>query len=91
MQYLLDRSRSDASAIQARLSEYVQQELGSLDAVLVLDETGSLKKCSHSAGVQRQYSGNAGRIENSQVRVFLCYPSEREMFCWIASYIFTRI
>src|ERR1039457_2453392 len=94
MQYLLDRSRWDASAVQARLSDYVKEELGDPDAVLVLDETGFLKKGIHSAGVelqysgtaagflkkgihsagvQRQYSGTAGRIENSQVGVFLCY------------------
>ncbi len=77
MQYLLDRARWDANAVQARLSEYVQKEFGSPDAVLVLDETGFLKKGIHSAGVQRQYSGTAGRIENSQVGVFLCYASPR--------------
>jgi SRSO17 transposase len=77
MQYLLDRSRWDASAVEARLSEYVKDEFGAPDAVLVLDETGFLKKGDHSAGVQRQYSGTAGRIENSQVGVFLCYASTR--------------
>jgi len=77
MQYLLDRSRWDAGAVQARLSEYVKEELGDPDAVLVLDETGFLKKGIHSAGVQRQYSGTAGRIENSQVGVFLCYAGQR--------------
>ena len=77
MQYLLDRARWDADAVQARLSEYVQEELGSADAVLVLDETGFLKKGLHSAGVQRQYSGTAGRIENSQAGVFLCYAGQR--------------
>jgi SRSO17 transposase len=77
MQYLLDRAHWDVDALQARLSEYVKEELGSRDAVLVLDETGFLKKGIHSAGVQRQYSGTAGRIENSQVGVFLCYASER--------------
>ena len=77
MQYLLDRARWDADAVQARLGEYVKEELGSRDAVLVLDETGFLKKGMHSAGVQRQYSGTAGRIENSQVGVFLCYASQR--------------
>jgi SRSO17 transposase len=77
MQYLLDRARWDANAVQARLSEYVKEELGSTDAVLVLDETGFLKKGLHSAGVQRQYSGTAGRIENSQVGVFLCYAGKR--------------
>ena len=77
MQYLLDRARWDADAVQARLSQYVKEELGSRDAVLVLDETGFLKKGTHSAGVQRQYSGTAGRIENSQVGVFLCYTGQR--------------
>ena len=77
MQHLLDRSRWDPGAVQARLTEYVKEELGNPDAVLVLDETGFLKKGIHSAGVQRQYSGTAGRIENSQVGVFLCYAGER--------------
>ncbi len=63
--------------VGTRLSEYVKEELGSADAVLVLDETGFLKKGIHSAGVQRQYSGMAGRIETSQVGVFLCYASQR--------------
>jgi len=77
MQYLLGRARWDADALQARLSEYVQDKLGSADAVLILDETGFLKKGTHSAGVQRQYSGTAGRIENSQIGVFLGYAGER--------------
>ena len=77
MQYLLGRARWDADALQARLSEYVQDKLGSPDAVLILDETGFLKKGSHSAGVQRQYSGTAGRIENSQIGVFLGYAGKR--------------
>ena len=77
MQYLLGRARWDADALQARLSEYVQDKLGSPDAVLILDETGFLKKGTHSAGVQRQYSGKAGRIENSQIGVSLGYAGER--------------
>ncbi len=77
MQYLLDRARWDAGAVQARFSEYVKEEFGSWDAVLVVDETGFLKKGIYSAGVQRQYSGTAGRIENSQVGVFLCYAGKR--------------
>ncbi len=76
MQYLLGRARWDADALQARLSAYVEDKLGSPDAVLILDETGFLKKGSHSAGVQRQYSGTAGRIENSQIGVFLCYAGK---------------
>ncbi len=77
MQHLLDRARWEAAAVQVRLSEYVQEQLGSTDAVLVLDETGFVKKGAHSAGVQRQYSGTAGRMENSQVGVFLCYAGRR--------------
>lgn len=77
MQYLLGRARWDADALQARLSAYVEDKLGSPDAVLILDETGFLKKGTHSAGVQRQYSGTAGRIENSQIGVFLGYAGER--------------
>lgn len=77
MQYLLGRARWDADALEARLREYVQEKLGSPDAVLILDETGFLKKGVHSAGVQRQYSGTAGRIENSQVGVFLGYAGRR--------------
>jgi SRSO17 transposase len=53
----------------------VAERLGDPDAVLVLDETGFLKKGDKSAGVQRQYSGTAGRIENCQVGVFLGYAS----------------
>src|ERR1035441_3771928 len=55
MQYLLGRACWDAAALQARLSDYVQAKLGSPNAVLILDETGFVKKGSHSAGVQRQY------------------------------------
>src|SRR3712207_773983 len=57
--------------------EYVLEHLGADDAVLVVDETGFLKKGEHSVGVARQYSGTAGRIENSQVGVFLAYGSRR--------------
>jgi SRSO17 transposase len=51
--------------------------LRSADAVLIVGETGFLKKGLHSAGVKRQYSGTAGRIENSPVGVFLCYGSDK--------------
>ena len=45
--------------------------------MLIADETGFLKKGEHSVGVQRQYTGTAGRIENSQIGVFLCYASDK--------------
>jgi SRSO17 transposase len=75
VQHLLDRARWDADAARDKLRNYVVEELSSPDAVLIVDETGFVKKGRHSAGVKRQYSGTAGRIENSQVGVFLCYGS----------------
>src|ERR1039458_9591814 len=77
MQHLLDRASWDADAARDRVREYVVEELGSPDAVLIVDETGFVKKGLHSAGVKRQYSGTAGRIENSQVGVFLGYASDK--------------
>jgi SRSO17 transposase len=59
------------------LRSYVAEQLGERDAVLIVDETGFVKKGQHSAGVHRQYSGTAGRIENSQIGVFLCYAGRR--------------
>lgn len=77
VQHLLDRARWDANAARDRLRDYVLEELSGPDAVLIVDETGFLKKGRHSAGVKRQYTGTAGRIENSQVGVFLCYGSDQ--------------
>jgi SRSO17 transposase len=71
MQHLLASARWDADAVRDDLRSYVIEQLGSVDAVLVVDETGDLKKGAASAGVQRQYSGTAGRVENCQVAVFL--------------------
>jgi SRSO17 transposase len=73
VQEFLSRVRWDADAVRDDLRAFVGERLGDPDAVLVLDETGFLKKGAKSAGVQRQYSGTAGRIENSQVGVFLGY------------------
>lgn len=77
MQHLLGRARWDADAVRDDLRAYVTGHLGAQDAVLVVDETGFLKKGTHSVGVKRQYSGTAGRIENCQVGVFLAYASGR--------------
>ena len=77
VQHLLDRARWDADAARDELRNYVLEELSSPDAVLIADETGFLKKGEHSVGVKRQYTGTAGRIENSQVGVFLCYASDK--------------
>jgi len=75
-QRLLNGSQWDAEGVRDDLRGYVLDNLGSEDAVLVVDETGFLKKGEHSVGVKRQYSGTAGRIENCQVGVFLAYASE---------------
>ena len=56
--------------------EYIVEELGDPNGVLVVDETGFLKKGAHSVGVQRQYSGTAGRVENCQIGVFLAYAGQ---------------
>ena len=77
MQHLLAAARWDAGAVRDDLRRYVVEHLGSPDAVLVVDETGDLKKGSASAGVQRQYTGTAGRVENCQVAVFLSYAARR--------------
>ncbi len=57
--------------------DYVLEHLRALDGVLIVDETGFLKKGEHSAGVARQYSSTAGRIENVQIGVFLAYASSK--------------
>lgn len=75
VQRLLRTACWDADAVRDDLRAYVVEHLGDAAAVLVVDETGFLKKGSKSAGVARQYSGTAGRIENCQVGVFLAYAS----------------
>jgi SRSO17 transposase len=71
MQRLLATYQWDADLVRNDLRRYVLEHLGDPQAVLVLDETGFLKKGTKSVGVQRQYSGTAGRIENCQIGVFL--------------------
>ena len=75
VQEFLGRVRWDADAVRDDLRAYVVAHLGDPGGVLVLDETGFVKKGRKSAGVQRQYSGTAGRIENCQIGVFLAYAS----------------
>jgi SRSO17 transposase len=75
LQHLLSRAVWDADLVRDDLRGYVIDHLGDPGAVLVVDETGDLKKGSHSVGVQRQYTGTAGRIENSQVAVYLAYAA----------------
>ncbi len=77
VQRLLYNYRWDADLVRDDLKNYVTGHLADADAVLVVDETGFLKKGNKSIGVQRQYSGTAGRIENSQIGVFLAYASAK--------------
>lgn len=75
MQSLLGRGSWDAEALRDKVREEVIATLGDPSGVLVVDETGFLKKGGHSVGVARQYSGTAGRVENCQIGVFLGYAS----------------
>lgn len=77
MQHLLARACWDHDGVLTEVRDYAVEHLGDRDAVAVLDETGDVKKGTHTVGVQRQYTGTAGRIENSQVAVFLSYGTAR--------------
>jgi len=77
VQHLLGRADWDADAVRDDLTAYVMEHLADPGGVLVVDETGFLKKGAKSVGVQRQYSGTAGRVENCQVGVFLAFAGRR--------------
>jgi SRSO17 transposase len=77
VQRLLEEADWDEEAVRDELRTYVIEQLGEADGILVVDETGFVKKGKKSAGVARQYSGTAGRRENSQVGVFLSYASSQ--------------
>src|SRR5947209_9585612 len=77
VQRLLADADWDEDAVRDDLRAYLIEHLGEANGVLVLDETGFIKKGKKSAGVARQYSGTAGRRENSQIGVFLLYASSQ--------------
>ena len=78
VQHLLGRANWDADLVRNDLREYVVEHLGDEEgAILVVDETGFLKKGTESVGVKRQYTGTAGKRENCQVGVFLAYASDK--------------
>jgi SRSO17 transposase len=77
VQRLLGEADWDEDAVRDDLRAYVIEHLGEPGGILVLDETGFIKKGKKSAGVARQYSGTAGRRENSQIGVFLLYASSQ--------------
>jgi SRSO17 transposase len=76
-QAVLGRSRWDTDALRNLVRDYALEALAAPDAVLVVDETGFLKQGTSSCGVQRQYTGSAGKITNCQIGVFAAYVSER--------------
>ncbi len=75
MQRLLMSADWDADDVRDDVRDYVVEHLGDPSGVLVVDETGFLKKGTKSAGVARMYSGTAGRVENCQIGVFLGYAT----------------
>jgi SRSO17 transposase len=77
MQRLLATADWDPDLVRDDLRAYVVEQLGDASAVLVVDETGFLKKGTTSVGVQRQYSGTAGKVDNCQLGVFLAYASAK--------------
>ncbi|MFE6162129.1 IS701 family transposase [Streptomyces sp. NPDC056486] len=77
LQHSLSRAKWDADAVRDDLRNFVIEQLDDEEVVLVVDETGDLKKGTATVGVQRQYTGTAGRIENSQVAAYLAYSSPR--------------
>ncbi|GAA5014846.1 hypothetical protein GCM10023335_38970 [Streptomyces siamensis] len=77
MQHMLCRASWDADAVRDDVRDYVVENLHNDEAVLVVDETGDLKKGTSTVGVHRQYTGTAGRIENAQVAVYLVYAGRR--------------
>ncbi|WP_234320261.1 IS701 family transposase [Streptomyces sp. SBT349] len=77
LQRLLNLSEWDEHAVRDDIRDYVIETIGARDAVLIGDDTGFVKKGTRSAGVQRQYSGTAGRTENCQIGTFLAYASAK--------------
>jgi len=75
MQRLLNSAHWDTDGVRDDVRGYVVEHLGEPGGVLIVDETGFLKKGLKSAGVQRQYSGTAGRVENCQLGVFCAYAT----------------
>lgn len=81
IQQFICRGRWSADELREVLQEYVKEKFQDASAVLVIDETGFLKQGKMSAGVQRQYSGTAGRIENCQIGVFMNYAVNGKFCC----------
>ena len=98
VQHLLGRADWDADKVRDDLIAYIHGHLADPHGVLVVDETGFLKKGTKSAGVQRQYSGTAGRVENCQVGVFLAFAGreghallDRELYLPNTTVVITEV
>ena len=78
LQHLLERALWDANQVRDFHMQNVGKDLGFKEGSLIVDETGFLKKGKKSAGVARQYSGTAGRINNCQIDVFLAWATKEE-------------
>ena len=90
MQRLLSTADWNPDLVRDDLRAYVVEHLGDPAAVLVADETGFLKKGTTSVGVQRQYSGTAGKVDNCQLGVFLAYASAKGRRSSIGSCTYPR-
>jgi SRSO17 transposase len=77
VQRLLNHSDWDEDAVRDDVRDFVVETIGAKDGILIGDDTGFLKKGTKSAGVQRQYTGTAGRTENCQIGTFLAYASSK--------------
>jgi SRSO17 transposase len=75
LQHLLSGAVWDHDAVRDDMRDYLVEHLGDPEAVLVVDETGDLKKGTGTVGVQRQYTGTAGKVDNAQVAVYLAYAT----------------
>jgi SRSO17 transposase len=76
LQHLMSRACWNHDGIRDDVPDYVVAGLGDQNAVLVVDETGDLKKGSHTVGVERQHTGTAARVENAQVAVCLAHATD---------------
>jgi SRSO17 transposase len=82
MQHLLARAVWDADAVRDDVRALLVEHLGDPGAVLVVDETGDLKKGSHTVGVARQYTGTAGKVDNALVAVPVADRDHRLRWSW---------
>jgi SRSO17 transposase len=91
MQHQLDRARWDCDRVRDELQTYVRKTLATPNGVLVIDETGFLKKGRKSAGVQRQYSGTVDALKTARWESFFPMRVRVDTLCWIANCTCPRV